>query len=85
MGIQEIVLLVGARAVAQAVAVYLAGIQGSVTSPFATAAVAVGKQIAVNVVTGCTAGLVAANAEFDATNKQEKIAAAALNAIPPIT
>ena len=85
MGVEEIVLLLATQQLGQATAAYLTKIGTSVTSPFAKAAISVGLQLSANVVKGCTAGLVAANAEFTASNAQEKTAVAALNALPPIS
>lgn len=85
MGVEEIVLLLAAQQFAQAIRVYLAKIKPSVTNPFATAAIAVGIQLAANVSAGCAAGGLAANAEFATTNASEKTVVAALAALPPIT
>jgi len=85
MGLREVVLLLAAQQLAQAVSVYLTAIQPSVTNPYWAAGVAVGVQLANNVATGITAGLVAANEEFDTANSAESTVAGALAAIPPIS
>lgn len=84
MGAEEVALLKLLQMAAQAGVALFSRIIPPPTNVWAKAAVQVGFQLATNIQAGATAALVAANAEFAATNSQEKTFVAAANALPPI-
>jgi hypothetical protein len=85
VGPQEIILLVAAKQVAQAVGALLKRASPGQTNPWAIAACAVGQQLASNAVSACAAGLAAANTEYAAQVASEPNAVQALNSLPPIS
>ena len=85
MGAEEVALLALLRMIGQAGTALFGRIAPKPTNVWAAAAVAVGIQVSTDVTLAATAVLVAANAEFAATNSGEKTFVAAVNALPSIS
>ena len=85
MGIEELALLVAGQQFAMAVAAYLAKIGPAATSPFGSAACAVGAQLAKNAATACAAGITAASSELSNVQSNESTVALVLMSLPPIS
>jgi len=85
MGIEEIALLTALEQIASAIVAYLTRIQPVVSDPYGVAAVVVGIQLATNLESAASAGILAAMSEFSATQAAELNASVELGNLPPIT